>query len=112
MRTALSDFHEDPHTRVFLLCLGTAAAGLTLTRANHVFLLEPGLDPAVEQQAVARVHRYGQSRPVKIVRLLLQVCSSSVPLLHACILILVSTLLKGSRRCSPLRGETAKILHA
>lgn len=73
MRNALNDFNEDPETRVFLLCLGTAAAGLTLTRANHVFLLEPGLDPAVEQQAVARVHRYGQTRPVKIVRLLLQV---------------------------------------
>lgn len=74
MRNALNHFHEDPETRVFLLCLGTAAAGLTLTRANHVYLLEPGLDPAVEQQAVARVHRYGQTRPVNIVRLLLQVC--------------------------------------
>jgi E3 ubiquitin-protein ligase SHPRH len=57
---------------VFLLSLGAAAAGLTLTRANHVFLLEPALDPAVEQQAVARVHRYGQDRAVTIVRLLVQ----------------------------------------
>ena len=37
-------------------------AGLTLVRANHVFLLEPALDPAIEQQAVARVHRIGQNR--------------------------------------------------
>lgn len=73
MRAALNAFHEDPDSRVFLLCLGAAAAGLTLTRANHVYLLEPGLDPAIEQQAVARVHRYGQTRPVKIVRLLIQV---------------------------------------
>lgn len=41
-------------------------------RANHVFLLEPALDPAIEQQAVARVHRIGQQRPVRVVRFLVQ----------------------------------------
>ena len=35
---------------VLLLSLQTQAAGLTLVRANHVFLLEPALDPAIEQQ--------------------------------------------------------------
>ena len=39
-------------------------------RANHVFLLEPALDPAIEQQAVARVHRIGQTRDVSVTRLL------------------------------------------
>jgi SNF2 family DNA or RNA helicase len=33
-----------------------------------VFLLEPSLNVAVEQQALARVHRFGQTRPVRIVR--------------------------------------------
>lgn len=35
-------------------------------RASHVFLLEPSKDPAVQQQAVARVHRLGQTRPVTV----------------------------------------------
>ncbi len=39
-------------------------------RANHVFLLEPSLDPAIEKQAVARVHRIGQTRDVTVTRLL------------------------------------------
>ena len=39
--------------RVFLLSLRMGSAGLTLTRANHVFLLEPSMDPAVEQQVRA-----------------------------------------------------------
>jgi SNF2 family DNA or RNA helicase len=56
---------------VFLLSLKAGAAGLTLTAASRVFLLEPGLDPAIEQQAVARVHRIGQEREVLITRLLL-----------------------------------------
>jgi SNF2 family DNA or RNA helicase len=58
--------------RVFLLSLRAGAAGLTLTAASRVFLLEPGLDPAIEQQAVARVHRIGQEREVVITRLLVQ----------------------------------------
>jgi SNF2 family DNA or RNA helicase len=36
--------------------------------ANHVFLLEPALDAGIAQQAVARVHRIGQTRPVAITR--------------------------------------------
>lgn len=44
-------------------------AGLTLVRANHVFLLEPSIDPSIEQQAISRVHRIGQQRPVHIMRL-------------------------------------------
>lgn len=34
-------------------------------------MLEPSLDPAIEQQAVARVHRIGQTREVTVTRLLI-----------------------------------------
>lgn len=56
----------------WLTCAPHCTAGLTLVRASHVFLLEPALDPAIEQQAVARVHRIGQQRPVHITRLLMR----------------------------------------
>jgi E3 ubiquitin-protein ligase SHPRH len=69
-KDALNAFREHDDVRVFLLSHRAGAQGLTLVRANHVFLLEPALDPAVEQQAVARVHRIGQARPVRVVRLL------------------------------------------
>lgn len=36
--------------------------------ANHVFLLEPLLNAAVEAQAVNRVHRGGQTRPTTVHR--------------------------------------------
>ncbi|KXZ46935.1 hypothetical protein GPECTOR_39g429 [Gonium pectorale] len=69
-REAVTSFLNDDSCRVFLLSLRQGAAGLTLVRANHVFLLEPSLDPAIEQQAVARVHRIGQTRDVTVTRLL------------------------------------------
>ncbi|KAF5839332.1 P-loop containing nucleoside triphosphate hydrolase protein [Dunaliella salina] len=64
-RDAVARFKNDPDVRVFLLSLQHGAAGLTLCRANHVFMIDVSLDPAIEQQAVARVHRIGQQQPVQ-----------------------------------------------
>ncbi len=36
------------------------AAGLTLTVANTVFLMEPALNPGLEAQAAARIYRLGE----------------------------------------------------
>ena len=46
------------------------AVGINLTQANRVFLMEPSINPALEVQAIGRVHRLGQTRPVEIVRLI------------------------------------------
>jgi hypothetical protein len=37
---------------VFLLSVRSGAVGINLTAANHVFLLEPCLNPALEEQAI------------------------------------------------------------
>jgi hypothetical protein len=42
-----------------------------LVCASHVFLLEPSINPALEQQAVARCHRIGQTVPVYVTRLVI-----------------------------------------
>jgi hypothetical protein len=63
--------HVCPQVCVFLLSLRAGSAGLTLTSATRVFLLEPAMDPSIEQQAVARVHRIGQEKEVVITRLLM-----------------------------------------
>jgi superfamily II DNA or RNA helicase len=48
------------------------AVGINLTQANSVFLMEPCLNPALEAQAIGRVHRLGQKREVEIVRLIMK----------------------------------------
>ncbi|HKK53161.1 MAG TPA: C-terminal helicase domain-containing protein, partial [Myxococcota bacterium] len=57
-------FQEDPGCRVFLVSLKAGGQGLNLTAADFVFLLDPWWNPAVEAQAIDRVHRIGQTRPV------------------------------------------------
>ncbi|KAH7307437.1 hypothetical protein KP509_22G058600 [Ceratopteris richardii] len=66
---AIEAFQKDPPTTVFLLSIRTGAVGLTLTAASHVYMLEPCLNPALEEQAVGRCWRMGQERPVVIKRL-------------------------------------------
>jgi len=54
---------------VMLISLRAGGTGLNLTAADHVFLLDPWWNPAVEDQAADRAHRIGQDRPVLISRL-------------------------------------------
>jgi SNF2 family DNA or RNA helicase len=57
-------FDEDPNPATFLLSLKAAGTGLTLTKADYVFLFDPWWNPAVENQAIDRAHRIGQDKPV------------------------------------------------
>jgi E3 ubiquitin-protein ligase SHPRH len=53
---------------VLLLLLSRGAHGLTLTEANHCFLLEPILSAQAEAQAINRIQRIGQTKPTIIHR--------------------------------------------
>ncbi|MFG3252697.1 DEAD/DEAH box helicase [Streptomyces sp. NPDC048172] len=55
---------------VLLAQIQTAGVGLNLQAASVVVLCEPQLKPTTEHQAVARAHRMGQVRPVRVHRLL------------------------------------------
>ncbi|MEN8185070.1 MAG: C-terminal helicase domain-containing protein, partial [Myxococcota bacterium] len=69
-RAAVVDGFQDPSgPPVLLISLRAGGTGLNLTAADHVFLLDPWWNPAVEDQAADRAHRIGQTRPVLIHRL-------------------------------------------
>jgi superfamily II DNA or RNA helicase len=62
-------FQDDAGPPVMLISLKAGGTGLNLTAADHVFLLDPWWNPAVEQQAADRAHRIGQDKPVMVYRL-------------------------------------------
>ncbi|MDG2122650.1 MAG: DEAD/DEAH box helicase [Verrucomicrobiales bacterium] len=65
-------FQADGGPSAFLISLKTGASGLNLTRASYVFHLDPWWNPAVENQASARAHRWGQKNTVVVQRLLMR----------------------------------------
>jgi SNF2 family DNA or RNA helicase len=62
-------FQDEQGPPVMLISLRAGGLGLNLTAADHVFLLDPWWNPAVEEQAADRTHRIGQERPVMVYRL-------------------------------------------
>jgi non-specific serine/threonine protein kinase len=65
----IDQFQRDDGPPFFVLSLKAGGTGLNLTAADHVFLLDPWWNPAVEDQAADRAHRIGQDKPVLITRL-------------------------------------------
>jgi superfamily II DNA or RNA helicase len=55
---------------VFMISLKAGGFGLNLTEADYCFLLDPWWNPATEAQAIDRIHRIGQTRPVMAYRLI------------------------------------------
>lgn len=64
----VKEFQEDTECKVFLISLKAGGVGLNLTAADYVFILDPWWNPAVENQAVNRAHRIGQTKNVIIYR--------------------------------------------
>ena len=68
----IARFSHDPEVNVILCSVKAAGVGITLTVANHVFLADLWWSPAVDFQAIDRVHRLGQTKPVSVLRFLVK----------------------------------------
>jgi len=66
----VNSFKEDQKKSVFLISLKAGGVGLNLTEANYCFLVDPWWNPAVEAQAIDRIHRIGQKKKVFAYRLI------------------------------------------
>jgi hypothetical protein len=68
----VAEFQKTNGAAVFLISLKAGGFGLNLTAASYVVLFDPWWNPAVENQAIDRTHRIGQTRPVNAYRLLIK----------------------------------------
>lgn len=64
----LTTFRTTP-LPVLLVSLKSGSVGLNLTSASRVIMLDMWWNPAIEEQAIDRVHRIGQQRPVVVHKL-------------------------------------------
>ncbi|KIX09936.1 uncharacterized protein Z518_01017 [Rhinocladiella mackenziei CBS 650.93] len=70
--TAIESLNTDPSCKIMLASLSVCSVGLNLVAANQVILADSWWAPAIEDQAVDRVHRLGQTRNCKVVRLVVE----------------------------------------
>ncbi|CAE6420337.1 unnamed protein product [Rhizoctonia solani] len=69
---AMDALKLDPSCEILLVSLRAGGVGLNLTAARRVYLMDPYWNPAVENQAVDRIHRLGQTKPVTTIKLIIE----------------------------------------
>eukprot|EP00960_Hanusia_phi_P041972 755246-Hanusia_phi.AAC.2 len=71
-RSDIVSSFNNPSSGIFIFLLSSKAGGvgLNLIGGNRIILLDPSWNPAHDLQAMARVWRFGQSKPVFVYRLL------------------------------------------
>lgn len=67
---AIQNFQNNEDCRVFLISLKAGGVGLNLTAADYVYIVDPWWNPAVEQQAIDRTHRIGQTKSIFAYRMI------------------------------------------
>ena len=67
-RVQMSERFNNGEKSVFLISLRAGGTGLNLTGADTVILYDLWWNPAVEDQATGRAHRFGQKKVVHVIR--------------------------------------------
>ncbi|KAK5990790.1 putative ATP-dependent helicase C23E6.02-like protein [Cladobotryum mycophilum] len=68
----VNTFHHNSQFRVLLMDLSQAAFGLDMRAASRIYFINPVLNPQVEAQAIGRVRRISQKKPVSVETLVLK----------------------------------------
>lgn len=68
----IKHFMTNVDVTVFLVSLKAGGVALNLTEASRVYLMDSWWNPAVEYQAMDRIHRIGQHRPIQAIKLVIE----------------------------------------
>ncbi|KAI0160917.1 SNF2 family N-terminal domain-containing protein [Hypoxylon sp. FL1284] len=68
---SIDALNNDPDTRIMLASLAASGVGLNLVAADTVILVDSWWAPAIEDQAIDRVHRLGQTRETTVWKLVM-----------------------------------------
>ena len=65
---AVNIFKKDKNVNIFIIQINTGGQGINLQVANHIYMMAPNWNPALEHQAIGRCHRTGQRKPVHVTK--------------------------------------------
>ncbi|CAJ1964574.1 unnamed protein product [Cylindrotheca closterium] len=68
----ISQFTQDGGPRFILCSLLASGVGINLSRGNHAFLMDCWWNEAIESQAMDRIHRIDQTRPVQVTKFIMK----------------------------------------
>ncbi|MDN6731285.1 MAG: DEAD/DEAH box helicase, partial [Atopostipes suicloacalis] len=71
-RLELTTRFNEGEKDLFLISLRAGGTGLNLTGGDTVILFDSWWNPAIEDQAADRVHRYGQDKSVQVIRMIMR----------------------------------------
>ena len=66
----VNEFNNSKSKNIFLISLKAGGTGLNLTSADVVIHFDPWWNPAIEDQATDRAHRFGQKNVVEVIKLI------------------------------------------
>ena len=66
----VNEFNSSDKVKIFLISLKAGGTGLNLTSADVVIHFDPWWNPAIEDQATDRAHRFGQKNIVEVIKLI------------------------------------------
>lgn len=66
----VNEFNDSNKVKIFLISLKAGGTGLNLTSADVVIHFDPWWNPAIEDQATDRAHRFGQKNVVEVIKLI------------------------------------------
>ena len=67
---AVDIFEKSSGPRVFLISLKAGGVGINLVSASRVIIFDRWWNPAVENQAINRAHRFGRKEPLHVIKFL------------------------------------------
>jgi SNF2 family DNA or RNA helicase len=67
-----NDIIENPDIDILILQIQTGCEGLNLQHYSDIYFVSPHWNPSVEDQAVARAHRLGQTKLVNVYRFVME----------------------------------------
>jgi SNF2 family DNA or RNA helicase len=75
-------FKKNPDINIFLIQINTGGQGINLQNANHIYIMSPSWNPAIEHQAIGRCHRTGQKNKVYVTKYVISSFDKDIPFIE------------------------------